>query len=440
MMIKRMIAWAATAAAIGGLLRGAESDAIFPEAEALRAEATTLGKEGWRPMLRYVADLHVRSTHPAIGPFAFPWEEIGPGYTPAFGHWDVVHQILDVLPAAPRHAREQLLNNVRPQLPDGFLPGSVWMPGSYHAKRHDNRPWFNTSSQSHPPVWVVAAEDYMVQTGDRSELREFFERATRQSAWFEANRAAEGGGFYYTDISLHLWESGIDEGVRFDEAPRRKLACVDATSHVYQLFDFAARWAERLGQDAGPWREKAERLREFIHTRMWAEDDGFFYDVWAREDRSLRAAAFEGLWPVLVGAASDAEAKRVIDAWLLDPRRFLSRHPIATVGLSDPKFELRMWRGPAWNSMTYWAARACERYGRADAAARLLSAALDDSAQQFERTGTIWEFYHPHGAAPETLERKPASKADHNPPCRDYLGHNPLLAMARLWQRVAAKE
>lgn len=27
------------------------------------------------------------------------------------------------------------------------------------------------------------------------------------------------------------------------------------------------------------------------------------------------------------------------------------------VSLSDPKFELRMWREPTWNSMTYWAAR-----------------------------------------------------------------------------------
>jgi putative isomerase len=409
---------------------------IFPEADRLRAEAAGLGKESWRPMLRYVADLHVRSTHDAIPPFAFPWEEIGPGYVPAFGHWDVIHEILDVLPTAPRHAREQLLNDVRLQLDNGFLPGSVWMPGSYHAKRHNNQPWFNRAEQSHPPVWVVAAEDYMAQTGDRSAQPEFFERATRQIGWFEAHRAAEGGGFYYTDISLHLWESGIDEGVRFDRAPRQPLACVDATSHVYQLCDLAARWAEGAGQDPRPWRAKADHLREFIHTRLWAEDDGFFYDVWARDDRSQRTQAFEGIWPVVVGAASLSEANRVIDGWLLNPERLFAAHPIASVGLTDPRFELRMWRGPAWNSMTYWAARACVRYGRPEAARQILERALDDSAGQFARTGTIWEFYHPLGGKPEDLQRKPATKADHNPPYHDYLGHNPLLAMARLWQQL----
>ena len=59
------------------------------------------------------------------------------------------------------------------------------------------------------------------------------------------------------------------------------------------------------------------------------------------------------------------------------------------------------------------------------------SARLDASAAQFERTGTIWEFYDPHGGHPEALQRKPHTPF--NAPCRDYLGHNPLIAMARLY-------
>jgi hypothetical protein len=93
-----------------------------------------------------------------------------------------------------------------------------------------------------------------------------------------------------------------------------------------------------------------------------------------------------------------------------------------------------MWRGPAWNSMTYWAARGCLRYGRRDAASRLLERALDASAAQFERTGTIWEFYDALGGQPELVQRKPHTPF--NAPCRDYLGHNPLIAMARMYDGV----
>ena len=234
-------------------------------------ETKTLGKPAWRPMLRYVAELHARSTRPPRAPFPYPWEEIGPGYCygPAFGHWDLVHANLDAMVSEPEHARQQLLNNLAAQEESGLLPGVIWM-------RDEEPRW--SHEVSHPPVWPVAVQDYCT-------------------------------------------------------------------------------------------------------------------------------------------------------------------HPISTVGVEDPLFELRMWRGPAWNSMTYWAARGCLGYEHAlgslsvNAAHALLEPALDNSAAQFDRTGTVWEFYHPHGGRPEDVQRKPHTP--YNQPCRDYLGHNPLIAMARLWDQSA---
>ena len=140
---------------------------------------------------------------------------------------------------------------------------------------------------------------------------------------------------------------------------------------------------------------------------------------------------------MVVGAATPEQAQRVIDENLLNPHRFFSAHPVSTVGVEDPLFELRMWRGPTWNSMTYWAARGCLRYDRPDAARVLVEKALDAVSAQFDRTGTVWEFYHPHGGNPEDVLRKPQTQF--NTPCRDYLGHNPLIAMARLWNTVVSR-
>jgi hypothetical protein len=88
--------------------------------------------------------------------------------------------------------------------------------------------------------------------------------------------------------------------------------------------------------------------------------------------------------------------------------------------------------------MTYWAARAAIRYNRPDAAHKLLEPALDDTAAQFTRTGKLWEFYSPFDDHPEDLKRKP--ETSRNAPFPDYLGHNPLLAMARLWQSTTPNE
>ena len=403
-------------------------------AAAARREVETLGKSAWRPMLRYTVELHVRDTHPPAPPFEFPWEDTGAGYGygPAFGHWDIIHATLDTLPVAPQHAREQLLNDVRLQHDDGFLPGLILMPGS---PGFADRP-FNPKDQAegHPPLWVVAADAYVKQTGDAALRREFYDRARHQLAWFDAHRRAQPEGYYYNDIIKRRWESGIDQGVRFDEVDLGPKACVDATAHLYQVCALLAGWARQLGEDAAPWEKRTAELREFIRTKLWDEPGGFFHDRWAIEQPALRREAFEGFWPVVVGAATPEQAQRVINEWLLNPRRFFTAHPIATVGVEDPKFELRMWRGPSWNSMAYWAAVACVRYGRPDAARRLLEPALDDTAAQFGRTGKLWEYYHPLGGHPEDLARKPTTRRNY--PWPDYLGHNPLLAMARLWDEL----
>lgn len=431
----------------------------------LHEEVSGMGKPSWRPMLRYDVEMHRLSTHPAEPPFEYPWEDTGRGYGygPGFGHWDLVHEILDELPLAPEHAREQLLNDVRLQLQSGFLPGLYWMrrqtPGA-NAKddARNNTGIYDPAgeryspTQTHPPLWVVAADDYMTDTGDGSLMPEFLEHLTRQIGWFERERRAKPDGFLYLDIVNSKWESGVDQGVRFDglgKGGRRptSTACVDATAHVYQMYVYAAKWSASLRKDPRPFQKRAEELQRFMQTRLWSERDGFFYDSWVLDaapdgprerwngtPAPGRPHSFEGMWPMVVGAATEPQGRRVIDEWLMRKDRFFTGHPIATIAASDPKFELRMWRGPAWNSMTYWAARGCVRYGRREDATRLLEAALDDSAAQFARSGILWEFYHPLGGPPEDLKRKPETRR--NLPFPDYMGHNPLLAMARMWDQL----
>lgn len=382
------------------------------------------GKPEWLPMLSYVAQLHARSVHPPRAPFALPWEEIGPGYCYGlvFGHWDIIHQVLDTLPAASEHFAHQIRNLLGTQREDGFLPSLVNM-------RQD--PGVPSMNVTHPPLWPMAVADYFGLTGDRDLLRLCQTALLRQIGWFERARRLPDGGFYYQDVVEKRWESGVDDGVRWDHRPAQPQACVDATCHLYALYSLAADWGETLGDAQPACRDEAGRLLAFIRDRFWDEETGFFHDAWSVGRPEIRSLAFEGVWPLVVGAATERQATRVIDESLLNPRRFFTPHPMATVSREDPRFELRCWRGPAWNSMTYWAARGCAHCGRPDAARRILEAALDSSAARFGETGTIWEFYDPDGGDPRRVARKPYT--EFNSPCPEYLGHNPLLAMARLW-------
>ena len=394
--------------------------------DALVQEAMLPLKPTWRPMLLNLAELHGRSVLPARGHFPHPYETIGPGYQDGriFGHIDLTHERLDTVRADPRHVRNQIRNELAGQQEDGLIPGIVWFDDA-------GKPtWKNF--KGFPPIWVVSAEAYVELSGDESFLRECLDALRRQIEWFEARRMLPNGGFYYLDQVEDTWESGMDEGIRYRTRPSERAAAVDACSHLFMLYDHAARWSARVREPAAEWERKAARLRDFIRTELWDAKNGFFYDSWWVRSPD-RALAFEGIWPVVVGAATAEQARRVIGEHLLNRQEFFTPHPIATVAVSDPRFELRMWRGPAWNCMTYWAARGCFRYGEANAAHRLIEQALDATATQFERTGAIWEFYHPLLGEQTALVRKPAARKD---PCRDYLGHNPLFAMVDLWRRT----
>ncbi len=394
--------------------------------DCLEDEAAQCCRREWRPLLTYVARLHGRSTHAPRYPLRYPWEEIGPGYrfAPAFGHWDIVLAALDSIIAEPEHARNQIRNLLSLQLNSGLIGGTVWM--SQHAP--------DTNLYNFPPVWVHAVEEFCNIHHDYRFAAECLEYLERQTLWFERKRRAKNGGFRYTDLAAETFESGIDEGARFIGDFDADSAFIDASCQMLWLYDTAAAWKTRLGMDAASESAKAVELRQWIQNNLYNDRTGFFHDEWHIADPEAGGWGFDGIWALVTGAASPDQAARVIDENLLNVDRFLTVHPLPSVKVGDPLFELRMWRGPTWNSMTYFAAHGCVRYGRPDAAAVLLERAMDGTLRQFERTGKIWEFYDPFGGPAETLERKPENAPGFGP-SPDYLGHNPLLAMARLWQQ-----
>ena len=398
------------------------------------------GGAAWTGALRYVTELRRRSIFPAEPPMPYDWLDIGPGYCygPAFGHIDLAHQILDFVPDDPELARRQLLNQLALQRLDGSIaflylrsnPARFWQPEDLPV---DER---LRGTDTFPPFWPVAVEACLACRVDDELLTKSYDALARMLQWFDAERKASDGGYFYADVlGPDRGDSGMDHSIRFLKCPPVPAGCVDACSHVYLCLVLAAAWAQRLGEDHGRYERAREDLGRYIQQHLFCEETAWFHDSWTVADPSQRHLSFEGMWPMVVGAATPDQADAALRKNLLNPERFNTPHPIATVARCDPAFELRMWRGPAWNCMTLWAAEACLRYGRPDGARELLEKALDCTAAQFARTGTVFEFYHPLGGNPEDVVRKPGRAI--KGPCRDYLGHNPLHAMARVWAFAA---
>ena len=387
------------------------------------------GKPDWNPLLAHLAELHEGSFHAPFDSLPYQWEEIAPQTELCimFGHWDSVHIACDALPLDPQHALHQILNILALQQSDGLIPGHVGIV--------NNRLKWGKNTTS-PPLWPMVVQDYMDLTGHVKILSKCYPILIKQIVWFETHRQHSEEGFYYLDCLDRFWESGVEEGVRFDfgDHSPEEIACIDATSHLYSLYEHASQWAKLLNFDGTEWKSKAKKLRTFIQNEMFHEETGFFHDQWMIKNPLMRKLCFEGIWPLVTGAATHEQAQRVINENLLDPRRFFTPHPIPAVGIQETCFEYCFWRGPARNSMTYWAAKGCLNYNRPDAACILLEKALDVTNSHFMKTGKIWEFYHPEGGDPRELTRKKGKP--HSYPISNYLGHNPLIAMSKLWETI----
>ena len=378
----------------------------------------------WRGVLRHLAMMHEGAMYenPA-SPAPYPLETLGAGYyfNPAFGHWDLTYTLLDSCPVMPEHTLRQLENMISFQQEDGFMPGAVFFRGEPPVPT-----WYSTF----PPVWPLAADEYTRCAKDDRAVQLCYQPLLKQIKWFEENRRAKGCGFFFKDmIEPQNWESGVDESVRCEMVQERgKFPDIDATALVRLLYDAAARWSKMLGRDDSLFIRKRDELDQVIRNRFFCDETGFFHDAYLL-DRGIKYRALTGIWALTCGAATEEQANRVIDGSLLNPDCFFTEHPLPFIAVNEPYFELKMWRGGAWNSFTWMAVLGCLRYGRRDAALKIAERVLHWANVQYLRTGAVWEFYHPFGKSPLEMRRK------HAPwllPCREYLGHNPLFCFARL--------
>jgi len=336
-----------------------------------------------------------------------------------------VHACLDALWLDPAHVKRQIENYFNQETSDGMLPGVVFGPKAEGGGLGTGE--FNPTLEcSHPPVWTFLVDDYFARTGDKDFLFWAFRFGRRNLDWWAKERPAMEGGYYYFDITDRKWESGVDESVRFDDTDELPHACVDASSHIFALVSFMQKWAGQVGEYAPELDRERHSLAVFSREELWDEASGFFSDLWAvREGKKIKT--FDGFWPMVCGAAAGEQVKRLA-GHLTDEKEFFTYHPVPTIARDEPSYSFDMWRGPAWNSMTYWICRGFASCGFEKEAKRVAQRALDRSLERFRETGTVFEFYNSDSADVSALKRKGKDAG----PCREYLGHNPLISLFML--------
>ncbi len=152
--------------------------------------------------------------------------------------------------------------------------------------------------------------------------------------------------------------------------------------------------AERLGaEEAAELRGYAERFRRGVAAAV-DDESGLALDRDLRARTVLVADTLAGLAPLICGGLDEAAEARMIEllrspAWTGHPD--LRNRVIPTTSPLSSAFRPRTyWRGPSWPVMNWFFAWALHRRGRADVAAPIRMACLEELGD-----GALAEYYEP---------------------------------------------
>jgi putative isomerase len=153
-----------------------------------------------------------------------------------------------------------------------------------------------------------------------------------------------------------------------------------------------------LDADVQKWDVEAERLAKQIQMQMYDPESGFFYDIRYTATQSElmidKGKGVEGWLPLWAGAASNAQAKIIVERHL-NQQQFGTQIPFPTVSADSPNFAAKQyWRGPVWLDQALFGLQGIARYGYHEQA-HILAQQLVTEGEGIIGQSPIRENYNP---------------------------------------------
>ncbi len=290
----------------------------------------------------------------------------------------------------------------------GFVPNAASATG------------FVTRDRSQPPVGSVVVELLFRKFGDRWLLEEVFDGLLSWNRWWnEHRRSASGllawGSDFYEPVVGNYWErtgvgeafgavleSGLDnsplyDGIGFDKESRL-LQVADVGLNGLYVADCRAlaRIAEALGRSAAA-AELDARAVEYASLlgTLWDDAAGIFLNRRTDDGEFVRRLAPTNFYPLLGGAATPDQARRMIEEHFYDPREFWGDWILPSIARSDPAYaDQDYWRGRIWAPMNLLVYLGMRNYDLAGARADLAGRSAQLLLMEWRESGHVHENYN----------------------------------------------
>lgn len=335
-------------------------------------------------------------------------------------------------------AKSEILNHLKAQREDGFVPHIIFWGGRYLDMPHwafieskfNVRP--RTSAITQPPVLAIAVEEIFKRDGDLEILKQTLEKIAKFHRWLLRNRDPDKDNLI-SIISPN--ESGMDELPVFQVALNylKENAAILHYTHrkvdfLNQFYNFdskkildkdyfnvsdllfncifieANRSLGRLFKEISDHEESkyfldlAEKSEKSLLEKCWNKKDKIFYSLYSKEGKLAKVKTVASLMPLFLDGLK-GEKLRALIAHLENPNEFWRPYPVPSVSADEiyyepgdtPLYKVKLlWRGPTWINTNWFIVKGLRKHGQ-DALADKI---VEKMVEMIEKWG-FREYYNP---------------------------------------------
>jgi hypothetical protein len=340
----------------------------------------------WHGLWDYTLDLLRAGTKPPQGQCSDVWMTGDPMFYLWTFYWDTAltahaYGNLDAATAS-RTLLTFLRTGIRPD-------GSAWLQFNPVKRYPNDRPQLLN-------IPLALWDCYQI-TRDKRCIAEAYPILVRHQEWLDRvwNKRPAG------PIADLDWN--IDYGCALHQ---ERHIWLDMTTFQVSQYEHLAKMAELLGHNSArvaAWRAKAAELRTAINRYMWNAADGAYYCLKSRNLEQTKVSCPIEFYTLVTGVAAPPQVSRLVQR-LVDPAKYApggkGRYFCPSVAYDDPSFAIRPhgaggWGGNIWLVEPYYTVRGLCAYGMQDEAAAVARNLYGMAADEYLRTGSIWEQYNP---------------------------------------------
>jgi hypothetical protein len=288
---------------------------------------------------------------------------------------------------------------------EGFVPNYA---------RHGG---WKSSDRSEPPVGAITVLGIYNKFHERWFLEEAYPYLLRWNLWWSQHRDIQGYLTWGSDgknqpenldddtrgkRSGTILESGLDNSPMYDdtiynsESHLLEFADVGLMSMYIADCDALAQIADALhkSDDAHEIRARSARYKQKLAT-LWSEEKGIYLNKDLHTGQFSTRLSPTNFYPLLAHAASDEQAKRMIDEHLLNSKEFWGEWVIPAIARDDPAFkDQNYWRGRIWGPMNYLVYLGLQNYDAAGARREFAEKSFKLFNKEWREKGHVHENYN----------------------------------------------